>query len=246
MVGPLRALATMFRTASPVSVDNTKIAAVWPGAEIYDTFIYADTITFGINNSAFAFTISWDTGLSGNKNPNMQGLPIGIYSLDGGTTWYDANGYDGPIRWKVESNGDGTLQFSWTGDGTTPFANVIFKGGLLSQNLTEKLPNPITTSTPVLSFNTGVNYQKVLSTTELSPGSGTASVAHNLGYVPNFRVWIRNTSGRIGYVGSVAVPDNGVYADTSNVNLISNNGIPSTGTWLTGSTWIVRVYKDAA
>jgi len=195
----------------------------------------------------------------------------GVFSTDGGTTWCDFNsniaarlgsfsnlqtqmmyGYSKANsltltadNWNVTS--DGT---HWNGSAYTFMYKVVLFNRPGQGDVT---PQPLVES---LNFSAQYNYQKIFrdSTFDFTfpVGTNTATITHNLGYVPKFRCYIDNFSSGLA-PDNAALMDYGYfisqfsifqcYADTTTIKyFVDNSGGVSA---LTGTLYTRIYYHDA-
>jgi hypothetical protein len=228
-----------------------KLVIQAPSSDTRDIIYYGDTLTqtrnFIPNNE---YGIRYDISYAGTI---PQGLPIGIYSIDNGNNWYDMARSSDPLNAVILSTAQNTIYGIYgTGSsnpaGVSPFT-ILLKAALLSYNGTEVLQQRITGAKLLAYESNAQSYPRIAVNTEVpNPGgNNTVTVAHNLGYIPDFRVWVRDIGNRIYPVSYAGSTGNGVRADTSNIYIgtVSTSGW-STGTFgaMTPSSYIVRVYYN--
>jgi hypothetical protein len=202
-------------------VDQDKIAFVAPGSNI-DQIIFSrqDTVSQG-----------GTTTYSNITDPNLtivgDALPIGIYTPDGGASWYEMNGLDGPNPMVIGKNPGASLYLRAFNAGT-----FTYKMGLISLNNTDMVVTPVKGN--VISYRAKVNYMKIHATGTSARGNSIYIISHNLGYIPVVRSWIKDGSSII-------------YSGDFNAATIAR--IDSTSLYLepqaaASGQFIYRIYKE--
>lgn len=191
----------------------------------------------------------------------------GIFSIDGGVNWVDFNsnkavtlgsfanlqtqvmyGYSkaGSLtlvadNWSQTSNGS-----SFSGSAYTFQYKVVIFARPGQGDVT---PQPVTQQR---SFSSKYNYQKIFRDSvfpfSFPVGTSTATLTHNLGYIPKFRSYVDNMSSNV--PDTTALVDFGylvytyvafqIYMDTTTINYSINNG----GTSAITGTLYTRIYFD--
>lgn len=178
-------------------------------------------------------------------------FPLGIFSLDNGTTWNDAADYTlvggmtiSPSTWaNLTVKSDGTLVRNKSGAAT-----LIWKVALLA------IPNTtvIVPPTPLgnLLYSSKYSYMKIAlegSYSQSTTSHVTTTIAHNLGYVPFFQAFVLDTyysadarwrrfHSIFGNAGSLS---EGARADATNIYLTPTSFSPAQSV-----TVYYRVYYD--
>jgi len=199
--------------ADNLLTNSNKVAdtTYWPS----DKVIFSNTGTFSATNTVgvtSVFTIPSPTN-------GQESYPVGIYSVNGGTTWNDFTGDLGPwgsslgipttivpvMAW-AESGMSNTTTYRVKcsvlqgGGGTFP---IIISVALLAL----KIPSPLTyiptiasgetktSSTTITPTGGQVRYRRIIDTLATAAGSGTIiQVAHNSGYIPDVAWWTTDGS----------------------------------------------------
>ena len=156
----------------------------------YDQVIYATTRTLSLTENAVATQI--------NSGINQQGLPLGIFSIDNGTTWNDmgapltyGTGVTG-IFLSVNCTSNGTINLRLVTQSGSSTYTVLIKLVLLASDTPSELPNSVvsTTNPTAYQFGTDANYRYIIDTNTQSLTNATEyTYAHNQDAIPIIQNW---------------------------------------------------------
>lgn len=153
----------------------------------------------------------------------------GIYSIDGGTTWndFENKNYDLPPstffaylqiygRFNVANGNMDIIANNYTFLTTPTAYTIIYKVALIGSPDTGAItPQPIGSN---IYFNSNYNYQKIYldhSESISISTSQTFTIAHNLGYIPKIRSFIKTSTNVVletfNYLHDISIDEDNVY-----------------------------------
>lgn len=214
-----------------------------------DKIVYSSTFDEDEGDSVHTFSSSFGTGLG------QYLLPLGIYSYDGGIVWHDASQYitlsgftiNPAIKGSISCNSNGQVSYSFDQtalvNGGLPYT-VQMKFALLAIDTTTEVDSDFI-DTGSLLYSSALSYMKIATRGEYTltgvTVSGTDTIAHNLGYIPQFMVWIKEFSvirpirGLFGLSGE----GEGVRADETNIYITHAGYTPAEDI-----TFYYRIYHE--
>lgn len=177
------------------SVDIDKVNLALPAYEI-DQIIFNKTYQLSVSNAIGIYL--FDSILNDIEAPGVWGLPVGIYSYDGGVSWEDIGikeittnqTYLPSVELVARSDSDGgltvTIEVFATvgGGGTIP---ITLSLSLIARD-EHTIFDQTLTGDEISYISTG-NYQKILSRGTVTDDNTFYTIPHGLNYVPSFRFW---------------------------------------------------------
>jgi hypothetical protein len=165
----------------------------------YDMVIFSDTRTINLTFSGGGIqtkSLEFDSGI------NQSGLPLGIYSIDGGNTWNDMGGpatFSGSsypfyptIQVQPFVNSKGQVVYSVTASGNGGYA-IQTRLVILASDNPGILPESVvpTTNQTSYEFGTPNTYRQIVNTTTQALTDFTIyTLPHGQGVVPLVQNWV--------------------------------------------------------
>lgn len=211
--------------------------------------ISAPTVSVQTTNASQSFT----TGFSDTC------LFQGIFSVDSGASWNDFGVYipnlttaGQPVLQTVTCQGWVTAGGTFTAYGTN-WWDLVHSNGT-AYTIQYKVAffarddqGPITPipTNEIIKYSSGYNFQKIFTNGSFANTSGTTTITHNLGYVPNVRAWFTSNNSSpfpsnslLSYDWAFAVGSTAIITSTT----VTFPGI--SGIYGTGNT-MYRIYLDS-
>lgn len=225
MISPADVIKTLFYSG----VETDKILGILSGSltvpatsGFFDTQSASATLTTGFNDSCyFQGIFSYDNGVTwndfGTNIPDLSDPTQPAFQT------VDCNCYS-DINTIVVTASSTASYFPYA----TPIYTVMYKIVLFN-----KIGQGLITPLPVtedIYFSSAYNYQKIFSEAHIpyntSAGSAfTYTTAHNLGYVPNARVFQVSSAAKITPIGSIA-PE--IKLDSTNLTIFTDAALTTT------------------
>lgn len=179
---------------------------------------------------------------SSDTYPNIPNdlMPIGVYSLDGGTTWQDCGQYSLPGGLTIEPSAAVDVLFRTSAGNGVFILNSSHQIKYVGLGLST-VDYPVSyIETGKSSINTQNNYMKIALEGSFTKSAGagltTQTIAHNLGYVPIANVWIKDSNFSspaairrpISSYGNSGTISEGVRLDSTNIYISTNNATDTT------------------